>query len=87
MSGTWQRHFWPLYRKARALCHYCGGKVSRDVDESHPDRATLDHRIPRSRGGSNARANIVLACRGCNERKGNMTDQEFLGLFLDKNNP
>jgi 5-methylcytosine-specific restriction endonuclease McrA len=33
--------------------------------------ATLDHIRPKSRGGSNARTNLTLACRKCNNKKGN----------------
>lgn len=32
--------------------------------------ASLDHVYPVSRGGTNQRTNIVLACRKCNELKG-----------------
>jgi hypothetical protein len=41
------------------------------------DFATFDHIIPLARGGSNLRANRVLACRDCNEMKGDMTVLAF----------
>jgi 5-methylcytosine-specific restriction endonuclease McrA len=44
-------------------CHYCGQYFA-------PDDLTLDHIIPRSRGGSNALTNLCLACSRCNHRKG-----------------
>jgi len=43
-------------------CQYCG-KHSRDL--------TLDHVIPRSRGGQSTWENLVACCRACNGRKGN----------------
>ena len=43
-------------------CQYCG-KRGRDL--------TLDHIIPRSRGGQSTWENLVACCRTCNGRKGN----------------
>lgn len=69
-------------------CQYCG-KHSRDL--------TLDHVIPRSRGGQSTWENLVACCRGCNGRKGNRylkdvgmhllkqprpLDHEYAGFFL-----
>ena len=48
-------------------CQYCGR-------ESHG--LTVDHVIPRSRGGSSAWDNIVAACAPCNRRKGNRLPHE-----------
>lgn len=69
-------------------CQYCG-KRSRDL--------TLDHVIPRSRGGLSTWENLVACCRYCNGRKGNRylkdagmhlikvprpLDHEYAGFFL-----
>ncbi len=48
-------------------CQYCGRKT-RDL--------TLDHVIPRSRGGLDTWDNLVSACRPCNHRKGGRTPEE-----------
>lgn len=40
---------------------------------------TLDHVVPRSRGGTNRLKNLVLACATCNHRKGSLTVLEYLG--------
>lgn len=42
-------------------CQYCGYE-GRDM--------TVDHVIPRQRGGVHSWDNVVTACRGCNHRKG-----------------
>ncbi len=42
-------------------CQYCG-KETRDL--------TLDHVLPRHRGGAHAWENVVAACIPCNHRKG-----------------
>jgi 5-methylcytosine-specific restriction endonuclease McrA len=39
-------------------CQYCGDRAE-----------TLDHVVPRSRGGSHSWENVVAACRPCNVRK------------------
>jgi len=50
-------------------CQYCGKKFG-----SH--HLSLDHVIPRSRGGPSTWDNIVCACLKCNVRKGGRTPQE-----------
>ena len=49
-------------------CHWCG-RVTKLVDGDSADQATIDHVIPRYKGGTNDISNTVLACRGCNARK------------------
>lgn len=63
-------------------CAYCFKTVY--LKPARPeDLATIDHRIPVSRGGSWKRRNLTCACRFCNEEKGEMTDHEYrLYLFL-----
>ena len=48
-------------------CQYCG-KRSGDL--------TIDHVIPRSRGGQHTWQNLVTACKSCNHRKGGKTVAE-----------
>ncbi|MEM1426771.1 MAG: HNH endonuclease [Cyanobacteria bacterium P01_H01_bin.130] len=48
-------------------CQYCSYRG---------DDLTLDHVIPRSRGGGDTWENMVAACVRCNIKKGNRTPQE-----------
>lgn len=50
-------------------CQYCGAQ---------PGRAnlTIDHILPRSRGGESRWENVIAACGPCNRRKGNRTPEE-----------
>jgi 5-methylcytosine-specific restriction endonuclease McrA len=57
-------------------CQYCG-KVF------NPSDLTLDHVIPKSRGGSSNWDNLVACCKRCNNRKGNATPEE-VGMKLVK---
>ena len=49
------------------LCSWCG------VEES----TTVDHVIPRARGGSNRQWNLVGSCRACNEFKSDFVPKEL----------
>lgn len=62
------------------LCAYCGTKVIAGARFSGQQLATIDHKIPLSRGGTWKRYNLTCACRGCNEAKGSMTAEEFMAL-------
>lgn len=72
----------PLSRKAvlardHYACQYCGvqpGKAS----------LTIDHVMPRSRGGETVWENVITACGPCNRRKGNRTPQEAGMLMLSE---
>ena len=58
-------------------CQYCG------VIES-PRDMTIDHVIPRSRGGENTWSNLVTCCKRCNQKKGNRTPEEANMSLLNK---
>lgn len=69
----------PLSRRtvlARDLytCQYCGGQPSKH-------ELTVDHVIPRSRGGTTIWENVVAACAPCNRRKGDRLPDEA-GMIL-----
>lgn len=58
-------------------CAYCG-------DECGPFE--IDHRNPRSRGGTNAYDNLTVACRPCNRAKGAMPLDRWLSLSEPRGN-
>src|SRR5581483_11879662 len=53
----------------RNTCQYCGTLLS-------SSDLTLDHVVPRSRGGSSTWENLVACCHPCNRRKGNRLPTE-----------
>jgi hypothetical protein len=57
-------------KKCDGRCWYCGAKPE-------PDDLTVDHATPRSRGGKNWDDNLLPACQGCNNEKGNLTISEY----------
>ena len=57
-----------LLEKFGRKCVYCG-------EENVP--LQVEHIIPKTRGGSNRVSNLTIACKECNQRKGNQTAEEF----------
>jgi 5-methylcytosine-specific restriction endonuclease McrA len=55
-----------LFARDGYRCVYCG----------HSGRLTLDHVVPRSRGGDSVWENVVTSCAPCNLRKGNRLPEE-----------
>jgi len=53
----------------RYACQFCGVRLT-------SQELTIDHLVPRSRGGHATWENCVIACVPCNERKGNRTPEE-----------
>jgi len=49
-------------------CQYCGASCR--------NNPTLDHILPKSRGGSFSWQNTVASCKRCNQKKGNRTPRE-----------
>jgi 5-methylcytosine-specific restriction endonuclease McrA len=56
-----------IFVRDNYACQYCG-TAAKDL--------TVDHVIPRSKGGMHSWDNVVTACRHCNHRKGGRTLQE-----------
>lgn len=56
-----------IMRRDNYQCQYCG-RTKSDL--------TIDHVIPRSRGGADTWENLVTACNSCNSKKGNRTPEE-----------
>jgi 5-methylcytosine-specific restriction endonuclease McrA len=56
-----------LFARDGWQCAYCG---------SGSNRLTLDHVVPRSRGGASVWENVVASCAPCNHRKGDRLLEE-----------
>ena len=55
-----------IFARDRWVCAYCDGPAE-----------TIDHVLPRSRGGPHVWENVVAACARCNHRKGDRTPAEM----------
>lgn len=58
-----------VYRRDGFACQYCGARPN-------PASLTLDHVVPRARGGRTDWTNIVTACSVCNHRKADRTPEQ-----------
>ena len=54
-------------RESIGFCVYCGLEAD-----------TIDHIIPKSRGGSDEESNLTAACFFCNQEKADMTYDEYM---------
>jgi 5-methylcytosine-specific restriction endonuclease McrA len=60
-----------LFRRDHGECQYCGSKR----------HLTIDHVLPRSKGGKTSWTNLVTACNRCNVSKGDKTPEQA-GMVL-----
>lgn len=62
-----------LIKSQKGRCWWCGKKL---------DKYEVDHRIPLSRGGSNAAENLCITCPRCNAQKHDKLPSEWNGRLL-----
>ncbi len=61
---------WWKQKLARGVCYYCDAAVP-------PSELTMDHIVPLIRGGKSTKANLVTACKSCNNTKKNLLPIEW----------
>ncbi len=58
-----------IFRRDRYCCQYCGVVLGEEL-------LTVDHVLPKSRGGLKSWTNMVTSCKSCNTFKNNRTPEE-----------
>lgn len=67
-----------IYKRDENKCQYCGSTRG----------LTLDHVIPRSKGGKDTWENLVVACSSCNTKKGDkLLEQTGMKLLKQPKRP
>lgn len=69
--------------KKKKYCFYCNVQVIK-TNANIDNRQTLDHIIPKCKGGKSDRYNIVICCHSCNAKKGTMSAQDFKNTITSK---
>ncbi len=69
-----------VFLRDKGKCQYCLSKLTLAM-------ATIDHIVPKSRGGQNAWENVVLACGKCNQKKGPRLPREARMTLHTKPSP
>lgn len=63
-----------IYRRDDYRCQYCGSTKN----------LSIDHILPRSKGGQDTWENMVVACFPCNSKKGDKTLEEIQMSLIKK---
>lgn len=58
-----------IFAREKAKCAYCGELVLKS-------KRTIDHIVPRCKGGKTSWKNCVLSCKTCNNKKGSSSLQD-----------
>lgn len=66
-----------VMQKTLGRCFYCNEKFPASM-------ITIDHFIPKSKGGTNSIDNLVPACRDCNHDKGTEDGEKFKSKLMEK---
>ena len=64
-----------IFIRDESICKYCGCK---------PSKLTIDHVIPKSRGGKSTFENCISSCKPCNNKKNDRTPREAKMKIIGK---
>ena len=65
-------------------CFYCGCPVAyyKDLPDCEKGRTlTLEHYVPKSKGGKDNIKDCVVSCRTCDKEKGDMHGDDYVALL------
>lgn len=51
-------------------CEYCGREPLQPYNDTRRDFLTIDHIVPKYKGGTDNIENLVISCLQCNKEKG-----------------
>lgn len=74
-----------LWKEQDGKCGFCGCETQLPKSgKIHWTLATVEHIIPKSKGGTNHRSNLMMSCYKCNSTRGAMDAQMWHTIVNDK---
>ena len=70
------------FKLGHKRCHYCC--VQLNYSSGFKNSATIEHIVPRSKGGGLAQINSLVVCQKCNKRR---ADKNFVGFVTSSRFP
>ena len=75
-----------LHAEQDGKCYFCKCDThvrTRNQKKIKRNTATIEHLIPKSKGGTNVKSNLKMSCHQCNSLRGNMCAVEWLRIVND----
>ena len=73
-----------IYKRNNYTCYICGDKVNKYTGHNNINFATIDHFLPKARGGYSNEDNLKCCCRFCNALKANTLYNKNLAIYIRK---
>jgi hypothetical protein len=77
-----------IYERDEYKCVWCSAPIVSIANPAHlpagTRQATVDHVVPRMRGGSNRPSNLITCCAGCNAKRGHRSVPAFATVLCAK---
>lgn len=64
------------YKKGQRRCHCCGIQMVWQGENNNS--ATVEHLVPESKGGTLHHQNLLIVCKSCNSKRGNIDWVEWV---------
>lgn len=69
-NAGWRRKvLTSMFNEQAGICPYCMEEMTLERDQHNS--ATIEHILPKSRGGPDVRDNFMAVCMCCNQERGN----------------
>ncbi len=72
-----------IFKRDGWICTYCG----KQLPKKRGEHVTVDHVVPKIKGGNDEENNLTTSCDSCNKNKGSLLLTQFLRAFEIKLTP
>lgn len=71
-----------IFKRDNYRCYICGQKIETKISQDNVDLGTVDHVLPRAKGGCGNLKNLRCCCRFCNNLKSDLPLTDDLKNFI-----